>query len=124
IPKGTLACEGAVHKMNPRATPGAAITGLLRPILEAVNVVSAPVIAKERGIAVEEIKREGECDYESLVTVTVTTERMTRNVSGTVFADGRPRIVNVKGIRLDAEFGASMLYITNLDRPGFIGRFS
>jgi D-3-phosphoglycerate dehydrogenase len=41
-----------------------------------------------------------------------------------VFADGRPRIVNIKGIRMDAEFGANMLYITNLDKPGFIGRFS
>src|SRR5262249_34688458 len=82
------------------------------------------IVAKERGIAVEEITREDECDFESLITVTVTTERMTRDVSGTVFADGRPRIVNVKGIRMDAEFGASMLYITNLDKPGFIGRFS
>ena len=43
---------------------------------------------------------------------------------GTVFADGRPRIVNIKGIRMDAEFGPSMIYITNLDKPGFIGRFS
>ena len=60
----------------------------------------------------------------SLITVTVTTERQTRSVSGTVFADGRPRIVNIKGIRMDAEFGASMVYITNLDKPGFIGRFS
>ncbi len=124
ISKVQVACEGEVAKMNTRAITCAAIAGLLRPMLEGVNVVSAPVIAKEHGIAVEETKREDESDYESLITVTVTTERMTRNVSGTVFADGRPRIVNVKGIRMDAEFGASMLYITNLDRPGFIGRFS
>ena len=45
-------------------------------------------------------------------------------MSGTVFADGRPRIVNIKGIRMDAEFGPSMIYITNLDKPGFIGSFS
>ena len=45
-------------------------------------------------------------------------------MSGTVFADGRPRIVNIKGIRMDAEFGPSMIYITNLDKPGFIGKFS
>ena len=45
-------------------------------------------------------------------------------MSGTVFADGRPRIVKIKGIRMDAEFGPSMLYITNPDKPGFIGRFS
>ena len=63
-------------------------------------------------------------DYESLITVTVTTERQSRHVSGTVFADGRPRIVNIKGIRMDAEFGPSMIYITNLDKPGFIGKFS
>jgi D-3-phosphoglycerate dehydrogenase / 2-oxoglutarate reductase len=124
LSKVQIACDGEVAKMNTRAITCAAIAGLLRPMLEDVNVVSAPIVAKERGIAVEETKREDESDYESLITVTVTTERTTRNVSGTVFADGRPRIVNIKGIRMDAEFGASMLYITNLDRPGFIGRFS
>ena len=56
--------------------------------------------------------------------MTVETERQSRGVSGTVFADGRPRIVNIKGIRMDAEFGPSMIYITNLDKPGFIGKFS
>jgi D-3-phosphoglycerate dehydrogenase / 2-oxoglutarate reductase len=124
ISKVQVAYDGEVAKMNTRALTSSAIAGLLRPMLAAVNVVSAPVYAKERGIAVEETKREDECDYESLITVTVTTERMTRNISGTVFADGRPRIVNIKGIRMDAEFGPNMLYITNLDRPGSIGRFS
>ena len=124
ILKVTIAYDGEVARMNTRALTSAAIAGLLRPMLASVNVVSAPLIAKERGIAVEETKREGECDYESLITVTVTTERTTRDVAGTVFADGRPRIVNIKGIHMDAAFGASMLYITNLDKPGFIGRFS
>src|SRR5262249_61763889 len=45
-------------------------------------------------------------------------------VSGTVFADGKPRIVNIKGIRMDAEFGPSMIYVTNEDKPGFIGHFA
>jgi D-3-phosphoglycerate dehydrogenase len=89
-----------------------------------VNVVSAPVIAKERGMIVEETTREATGDYESLITVTVVTEKQSRSVSGTVYADGRPRIVNIKGIRMDAEFGPNMIYITNMDKPGFIGRFS
>src|SRR5205085_6147834 len=89
-----------------------------------VNVVSAPSVAAERGIVIEEMTRAAAGDYESLIKVTVSTERQTRSVAGTVFADGRPRIVNIKGIRMDAEFGASMIYITNLDKPGFIGRFS
>jgi D-3-phosphoglycerate dehydrogenase len=124
ITKVQFTYEGEVAQMNTRALTSAAIAGLLRPMLADANVVSAPTIAKDRGIVVEEITREGECDYESLITVTVTTADQTRHVSGTVFADGRPRIVNIKGIRMDAEFGPSMIYITNLDKPGFIGRFS
>jgi len=113
-----------VSRMNTRALSSAAIAGLLRPMLQDINVVSAPIVAKDRGIAVEETRRDAEGDYESLITVTVTTDRQTRHVSGTVYADGRPRIVDIKGIRMDAEFGASMIYITNLDKPGFIGKFS
>jgi D-3-phosphoglycerate dehydrogenase len=124
ISKVQLAYEGAVAQMNTKALTSAALAGLLRPMLGDVNVVSAPVVAKERGIVVEEVTREMPEDYESLITVAVTTERQTRHVSGTVFADGRPRIVNIKGIRMDAEFGPSMIYITNLDKPGFIGKFS
>jgi D-3-phosphoglycerate dehydrogenase len=116
--------EGAVAHMNIKALTSAALSGLLRPMLGDVNVVSAPILARERGMAVEETTREAVGDYESLITVTIVTEKQTRSVSGTVFADGRPRIVNIKGIRMDAEFGPSMIYITNLDRPGFIGKFS
>jgi D-3-phosphoglycerate dehydrogenase len=110
--------------MNTRALTSSAIAGLLRPMLQEVNVVSAPGIAAQRGIIIEETTRAAAGDYESLVTVSVVTERQTRFVSGTVFADGRPRIVNIKGIRMDAGFGPSMIYITNLDKPGFIGRFA
>src|SRR5712672_2551090 len=124
ITKVQLAYEGAVAGMNTKALTSAAIAGLLRPMLADVNVVSAPVVAKERGIVVEELTREAAGEFESLITVTVETERQSRRVSGTVYADGRPRIVHIKGIRMDAEFGASMIYITNYDKPGFIGKFS
>ena len=124
ITKVQLAYEGAVAQMNTKALTSAALAGLLRPMLQDVNVVSAPSISKERGIVVEEMTREAVGDYESLITLTVVTENRSRSVSGTVFAGGRPRIVNIKGIPMDAEFGPSMIYITNQDKPGFIGRFS
>jgi D-3-phosphoglycerate dehydrogenase / 2-oxoglutarate reductase len=124
INKVHLTYEGAVAQMKTKALTAAAMAGLLRPMLQDVNVVSAPIVAKERGIAVEETTREAEADYESLITLAVTTERGTRHVSGTVYANGRPRLVNIKGIRMDAEFGASMIYVTNEDRPGFVGRFA
>src|SRR6266705_3412796 len=124
IHKAQLSYEGEVAEMNTKALTSAAIAGLLRPMLQEVNVVSAPIVAKERGIIIEEMTRDAAHDYGNLITVTVVTERQTRSVSGTVFADGRPRIVNIKGIRMDAGFGRSMIYITNLDKPGFIGHFS
>lgn len=124
ITKVQISYEGAVANMKTRALTSAALAGLLRPMLGDVNVVSSAVIAKERGMVVEEVTREAAGDYESLIKVTVVTERQERTVAGTVFADGRPRIVNIKGIRMDAEFGKSMIYITNLDKPGFIGKFS
>ncbi len=124
LKKIQISYEGHVAQMKTKALTSAAVAGFLRPMLQDVNVVSAPIVAKERGIIVEEVTREAAGDYDSLITVTVFTDGGTRNVSGTVFADGRPRIVNIKGIRMDAEFGPSMVYITNLDKPGFIGKFS
>ncbi len=125
ITKVQISYEGAVAQMKTKALTSAALAGLLRPMLGTVNVVSAPIVAKERGMVVEEITREAAGDYESLITVTVVTDnKEPRWISGTVFADGRPRIVNIKGIRMDAEFGPQMIYITNLDKPGFIGKFS
>ncbi len=119
-----ISYEGAVSQMKTKALTSAAVAGLLRPMLRDVNVVSAPLVAKERGIIVEEMTREAAGDYDNLITVTIVTDDQERWVSGTVFADGRPRIVNIKGIRMDAEFGASMVYVTNHDKPGFIGKFS
>jgi len=119
-----VAYEGHVAQMNTRALTSAALAGLLRPMLQDVNVVSAPILAKERGIVVEETRREAESDYENLISVRIVTDRQTRSLAGTVYADGRPRIVNIKGIRMDAEFGPSMLYVTNQDKPGFVGRFA
>jgi len=124
IKQAQVSYEGAVAQMNIKALTSAALAGLLRPMLQDINVVSAPTVAKERGIIVEETRRDAAGDYESLITVTVVTDHQTRSVSGTVYADGRPRIIDIKGIRMDAEFGPSMLYVTNQDRPGFVGRFA
>src|SRR6202161_3646848 len=124
ILKVQITYEGHVAEMKIKALTSAALSGLLRPMLGDVNVVSAPVVAKERGMVVDEVVRAAQSDYESLITGTATTERQVRSVSGTVYADGKPRLVDIKGIRVDAEFGKSMIYVTNEDKPGFIGRFA
>lgn len=116
--------EGEVAALKVKALTSAAVAGLLRPALQDVNVVSAPSVARERGIVVEETIRAAEGDYDSLITLTVVTDKFERAVSGTVFADGLPRIVTIKGIKVDAEFAPAMIYVTNADKPGFIGRFA
>jgi len=120
----TICYDGQVAQLKTKALTAAAIAGLLRPMLADINVVSAPIVARERGVVVEEMTREAQGDYESTITLTVVTERMTRSVVGTVFHDGKPRIVAIKDIKIDAEFSPSMIYVTNEDKPGFIGRFA
>jgi len=117
-----LEYEGEVSEMNVRALTAAALTGFLQPLLQTVNMVSAPAYAKERGIRVEETRREQAGAYESYIRLTVVTERQERSVAGTVFSDGKPRIIQIKGINMEAELGPHMLYVTNQDKPGFIGR--
>jgi D-3-phosphoglycerate dehydrogenase / 2-oxoglutarate reductase len=114
--------EGTAATMNQRALTQAALAGLLKPHLPEVNMVNAPVVAKERGIKVSETRRDRQGVYEGYIKITVKTPDMTRGVAGTVFSDGRPRLIQVKDINLDAEFAPHMLYVTNEDKPGFIGR--
>ncbi len=114
--------EGDVGGMNTRPMTAAALTGLLRPLLGEVNMVSAPALAKERGMKVETITREQQGAYENYIRLTVMTERQERSIAGTIFGNGDPRLIQVKGINMEAEFSPDMLYITNADKPGFIGR--
>jgi D-3-phosphoglycerate dehydrogenase / 2-oxoglutarate reductase len=114
---------GEVAKLNVKPLTAAAIAGLLRPLLSDVNMVSAGIIAKERGMVVEEVTRGHDGAYESYIRVTIRTSAgPDRSVAGTVFSDGRPRIIQVKGIEMEAQFYPHMLYVTNSDKPGFIGK--
>ena len=86
-------------------------------------MVNAPVVAKERGIKVSETRRGQQGVYEGYIKITVTLgDGSTRRVAGTVFSDGRPRLIQIKDINLDAEFAPHMLYVVNEDKPGFIGK--
>jgi D-3-phosphoglycerate dehydrogenase len=112
---------GDVAEMNTRVLTNAAITGLLKPQLEDVNMVSAPVIAKERNIRVSEVKREQTGAYETYVRLVIKTSNMERSAAGTIFSNGRPRLIQIKGVDMEASLGKHMLYVTNMDKPGFIG---
>ena len=113
--------EGHAAELNTKALNAAALKGLLSPLLEGVNMVSAPVIAHQRGIEVSDVRNDRQTDYQTLIRLTITTENQTRSVAGTLFGDDKPRLVNVKGVPMEAELGRHMLYVNNIDRPGLIG---
>jgi D-3-phosphoglycerate dehydrogenase len=117
-----LIYEGNVAELNTRALTQAALAGLLKPALSDVNMVNAPVVAKERGIQVSEVRRTQHGAYEGYLMLKVQTERQERSVAGTVFSNGVPRLIQVKGIDMESHFTPHMLYVTNEDKPGFIGK--
>jgi D-3-phosphoglycerate dehydrogenase / 2-oxoglutarate reductase len=115
--------EGEVANLNVRPITSAAIGGVLRPFLPGINIVNALMTAKDKGIAVDEVKRASDGDHESRIYIEVVAEDMPRNAAGTVYQDGKPRIIEIRGISMDAEFAPHMLFVRNDDKPGFIGRF-
>ncbi len=114
--------EGSVAGLNTKPMTAAVLNGVLKPQMQEVNMVSAPQIAKDRGINVEITTRDQQGAYEGYIRLTVITDKQERAVAGTVFASGKPRIIQVKDINMEAELTPSMLYVTNEDKPGHIGR--
>ena len=117
-----ISYRGEVAKLNLRPLTAAVAAGLLRPALaDSVNMVSAPALAKERGVVIAETREEAHADYDSVIDIAVTADQHTRRVSGALFGP-EPRIVEAAGIALDSPFAAYMLFVRNEDRPGFIGK--
>jgi D-3-phosphoglycerate dehydrogenase len=121
IKKVEIIYDGGVSKMNIKAMTAAAIAGLIKSQVSDVNMVSAPVMARERGIQISETVQDKSGVFDSYIKVRVITEKRERSVAGTVFSDGKPRFIQIKGINLDAEIGRYMVYTTNKDVPGIIG---
>ncbi len=117
----TIEYEGHAAELNIKPLSAAVLQGLLSPLLDSVNMVNAPVMASERGIDVSEVQTDREGDYQTLIRLTVVTDKQTRSVAGTLFGGDRPRVVDVKGVPMEAELGSHMLYVTNKDQPGLIG---
>jgi D-3-phosphoglycerate dehydrogenase len=98
------------------------LAGFLSEQMASVNMVNAPLLARDRGIEIREIRTEREGDYHTLVRVAVKTEDGERSVAGTLFGDASPRLVELFGIKIEADLAGPMLYVVNEDAPGFIGR--
>lgn len=113
--------DGSVSEMNLEALNCSAIAGIMKRVNPDVNMVSAPLIAKERGIKISTTNQAKSGAFDGYVKVTVVTSERERSIAGTVFSDGKPRFIQIKGINIDAEIGQHMIYTTNEDVPGIIG---
>ena len=113
--------DGVVSQMNLEALTCSAVAGIMKSVNPEVNMVSAPVIAKERGVKISTTHQDKSGVFEGYIKLTVVTAERERSIGGTVFSDGKPRFIQIKGINIDAEIGAHMLYTTNEDEPGIIG---
>lgn len=112
--------EGEVAHLNTQPLTAILLAELIRPLLPDVNRVSAPTLLKQRGVPLTESRREASPVYGSLIRVKVHTGGRWRTLAGAVNA-GTPKIVEVKGMALEADFHPVMLFIDNTDKPGFIG---
>ncbi|MEP5004087.1 MAG: phosphoglycerate dehydrogenase [Paracoccaceae bacterium] len=113
--------DGSVSDMNLAALNCSAVAGIMKRVNPDVNMVSAPVIAKDKGIKISTTNQDKSGVFEGYIKVTVVTDKRERSIAGTVFSDGKPRFIQIKGINIDAEIGEHMLYTTNEDVPGIIG---
>jgi len=119
--KVTLTYRGHVATLNTRPLTAIALEGLLRPQVDSVNMVNAPLMARERGIEVTEVSNQEIENYQATITVSVETDRRQRSASGAIFG-GAPRLVRMHDARMEAELKGFMLFVRNEDKPGFIGR--
>ncbi len=122
IPRISIHAEGAAAELNIKPIVAAVLAGFLRVQSDTVNMVNAPFLAKERGMEVREVRSEKEGDYHTLIRVSVKTDAGERSVAGTLFSNREPRLVELFGIKVEAEMAGYMMYIVNEDAPGFIGR--
>lgn len=115
--------SGDVTDMNLNYLTSIILKRLLMPVLrEGVNLINAIHVAKQRGIKVEETRVPVLDNFANMITIEVTSDNETHGVSGTVFTDKLPRIVNVDGYSVDVVPRGNMIFFTNNDKPGVIGK--
>lgn len=119
----TITYCGDVAKLDTRPLTHAVLKGLLGSYTDQpVNYVSAPALAKDKGIKVQETLSRDSKDYTSLIQLKLEGhEEKLNDVWGTIFGKKNPRIVRLGRIYMDAIPEGPILVIQNQDKPGVIG---
>jgi D-3-phosphoglycerate dehydrogenase len=122
IERVTVEYSGEVATLSVAPLTIAVLKGLLSPIMEhPVNYVNAPIVAKERGIEVKEVKSSDAGDFTSLVRVRVEAGKVSHQVAGTLYHKKEARVVEIDQFKVEMVPEGHLLFIHNMDRPGVIG---
>ncbi len=123
VAKVSVAYSGEVSDNDVSPLTTAVLKGLFAPVMDVVvNYVNAPHLAKERGVEVVESKSKESKDFSSLISVKIKTSKGEREVGGTIFTGGVDRLVSIDNLKVDAEPEGYMLILSNIDKPGMIGK--
>ena len=107
---------------NIRTMATGVLAGLLTGFIpDGVNLVNAPSLAADHGIAVSQSERIGNLDYPNMLSVRASWDDGDRVIAGVVFGGREPRIVQVSRYHLDAKPKGTILLMLNNDVPGVIG---
>ncbi|MDX8401216.1 MAG: phosphoglycerate dehydrogenase [Mariprofundaceae bacterium] len=118
--KVAIACRGKAAGLNRRVLTNTVLHGLLSQSMEEVNVVNAGVLARERGIEVEEQASDAAGNFATLIRIDVEGDEGHRCVSGTLFDETRPRLVSFDSCEIEVAPRGNIIFIQNEDRPGVI----
>jgi len=122
IQEVTIEYSGEILNHNVAPITVSLIKGLLDPILtETVNYINAPIIAKERGIKIVEVKSSETKDYTNVIALTVKTSKEASQTAGAVFGTNDLRIVRINAFSVEIVPEGYMLAVSNDDQPGVIG---
>lgn len=117
-----VTCTGEAAEIGTTPVARAALAGYLKTHLEqAVNPISAPFEAAERGIKLVEVKEPAGRGYASTIRVSATGAKGVHTATGAVGNRGEPRLLGLEGYEMDAQIAGRMIVMRNLDRPGVIG---
>jgi D-3-phosphoglycerate dehydrogenase len=120
--KAVLSYRGEVARRSTKLITAAFAAGLLEYRLDQnVNVVNAELLARERGIEIEEQLSGKKGDFSTHIKADVTTDKKTYTAAGTLFGNQYLRLVQLGPYHLDSYLDGIMLLFTHRDVPGLIG---
>jgi len=113
---------GRIAESDTRVLTLAILKGMLgRTVHEPVSFVNAPMLARERGLTVSEMRSTVSQDYVSSISLRSETDGDPVSVSGSVLGRGHERVTQVNGFEIEVTPAGHMVFFTYVDRPGIIG---